>query len=158
MLNGIRAAANDVAAEGRAVVQGITEDLKKQTKAAALGVGFGLGAAVFVVFGVAFALATIAFVLATFLATWLALLIVTLALFAFTLVFAALSFRQFKRIGSVPKSTAERKRLRDAVDRLQHEATLSAKARAKIPVVTGAAGFVLGGGLRAAARLARRRR
>jgi hypothetical protein len=158
MLNGIRAAADDVAAEGRAVVQGITEDLKKQTKAAALGVGFGFGAAIFVVFGVAFALATIAFVLATFLATWLALLIVTLALFAFTLFFAALSFRQFKRIGAVPKSAPDRKRLRDAIDRLHREATLSAKARAKIPVVTGAAGFVLGGGLRAAARLARRRR
>jgi hypothetical protein len=158
MMNGIRSAANDVATEGRAVVQGITADLKRQSRAAMLGVGFGLGAAVFVVFGVAFALATIAFVLATFLATWLALLIVTAGLFLFTFFFVVLAARQFKRIGGVSAPAKERARFSAALSRLQRETTLSARARAKVPVVTGAAGFVLGGGLRAAARLARRRR
>jgi len=58
-----------------------TLELKHKVTALGMGIAFGLGAAIFAVFGLGFTFATIAAALATFLATWLALLIVTLGLF-----------------------------------------------------------------------------
>jgi hypothetical protein len=61
-------------------------EVKHKLASLTVGIGLGLGAAVFGVFAAAFSFATIAAALATFLDTWLALLIVT----AFLVVLAGL--------------------------------------------------------------------
>jgi hypothetical protein len=76
-------------------------ELKKKGMSFALGIAFGLGAALFGFFMLGFALATIAAVLATFLDTWLALLIVTGALGAFAGLLGILALGRFKK-GSPP--------------------------------------------------------
>ena len=159
---GVREAAKEVVESGATVAQLAADDLKRQIGALALGVGFGAGALLVAVFAVGLGLATIAVALATFLALWLAMLIVTGATFAATVMLALLARRQFKK-GSpaLPKHFlrgAERDRLIRSFAHLRHELGSTAKSRAKVPAATAAAGFVLGGGLRAAARLAFRRR
>jgi 4-amino-4-deoxy-L-arabinose transferase-like glycosyltransferase len=159
---GVREAAKEVVEHGTSVARLAADDLKQQIGALVLGIGLGLGAAVLAVFGVAFALATVAVALATFLDLWLAMLIVTLAILAGTAVLGILARRQIKK-GSpaLPQHAlrgVERDRLLRAFADLRHEVGNTAKARAKVPAATAAAGFVLGGGLRAAVRLAFRRR
>jgi hypothetical protein len=72
-----------------------------------------------------------------------------------------LARRQFQKVPVVPDHAvrgAERQKFIWAVNDLRRELTLSAKARARVPAVAAGVGFVLGGGLRAIARLARPRR
>lgn len=161
---GVREAAKEVVDSGTTVAQLAADDLKKQVTALAIGVGLALGVAVVAVFAIGFAFATIAVALAIFLDWWLAMLIVTAGLLAVTAALGLLARRQFKK-GSpaLPRhirSGAERERLIHAFAHLRQELQARAKSRAKIPAATAAAGFVIGGGLRGAARLAfgRRRR
>jgi hypothetical protein len=76
-------------------------ELKKKGKSFALGIAFGIGAALFGLFMFGFALATIAAALATFLDTWLALLIVTVALGLLAGLLGMLALGRFKK-GSPP--------------------------------------------------------
>jgi uncharacterized membrane protein YqjE len=97
----VGAAVKDVADHAKRVV-GLEVELAKlelSKKVAALGVGIGLGvvAAVFGLFGLGFAFATVAAALATFLSTWLALLIVTAFLFFLAGVLGLLALRRIKR-------------------------------------------------------------
>jgi hypothetical protein len=159
---GVREAAKEVVDSGTTVAQLAADDLKKQVTALAIGIGLGLGAALVALFAVGFVFATIAVAFATFLDWWLAMLIVTAALFASVAVLALLARRQFKK-GSpaIPqhfRRGAERDRLVQAFSHLRHELGMTARSRAKVPAATAAAGFVLGGGLRAATRFAFRRR
>ena len=160
--NGVREAAKEVVDSGATVAQLAAEDLKKQLGALALGAAFGAGAALLGVFAVGLVLATIAVVFATFLPWWLAMLIVTAAVLGATGLLALLAKRQFtKGAPAIPQHVrrgVERERLIQAFANLRHELGNTAKSRAKVPAATAAAGFVLGGGLRAAARLAFRRR
>jgi hypothetical protein len=72
-------------------------ELKGKVTSLALGIGFGVGAAIFAVFGLGFLFATIAAALATFLSTWLALLIVTLGLFGLTAALGLVALSKIKR-------------------------------------------------------------
>lgn len=72
-------------------------ELKGKVTSLALGIGFGVGAAIFAVFGLGFLFATIAAALATFLSTWLALLIVTLGLFGLTATLGLVALSKIKR-------------------------------------------------------------
>jgi putative superfamily III holin-X len=76
-------------------------ELKKKGMSFALGIAFGIGAALFGLFMFGFALATIAAALATFLDTWLALLIVTAALGLLAGLLGMLALGRFKK-GSPP--------------------------------------------------------
>jgi putative superfamily III holin-X len=159
--SGVRAAAHEVVETGTTVAQLAAEDLEQQGRALAIGVGLGAGAALFAVFAIGFALATLAVVLSTFLDWWLSMLIVTALVLVTTGLLALFSRRQIQKgAPAIPQHLQgpERERLTRAVAHLRHELGNSAKARARVPVATAAAGFILGGGLRAATRLAFRRR
>ncbi|HEX4678668.1 MAG TPA: phage holin family protein [Gaiellaceae bacterium] len=83
---GVGGAAKSVAEHASAIARLEIElaalELKKKVTTLAVGIGMGIGGAIFALFGLGFVFATIAAALATFLPTWLALLIVTIALFA----------------------------------------------------------------------------
>ena len=160
--HGVREAAKEVVESGTKVAELAAEDLKKQLRALAIGVAFGAGAALLSVFLVGLVLATLAVALATFLPWWLSMLIVTGAVLATTLVLAVLAKRQLsKGSPALPRHLrrgVERERLIEAFAHFRHELGNTAKSRAKVPAATAAAGFVIGGGLKAAAKLAFRRR
>jgi hypothetical protein len=160
--HGVGEAAKEVFEQGTKVAELAAEDLKKQLRALALGALYGLGAALLSVFAVGLVLATIAVALATFLAWWLSMVIVTGAVLFATLTLALLAKRQFTRgAPALPRHLrrgVERERLIEAFANFRHELGNTAKARAKGPAATAAAGFVIGGGLKAAAKLAFRKR
>jgi hypothetical protein len=160
--HGVREAAKEVVDTGATVAQLAADDLKKQLGALAMGLAFGAGAALLAVFAVGLGLATIAVAFATFLPWWLSMLIVTGVVLAATLLLAFLAKRQLtKGSPALPRHLvrgAERERLIQAFAHFRHELGNTAKSRAKVPAATAAAGFVIGGGLRAATRLAFRRR
>jgi len=99
--HGLGASAKEVAEHASSLVrlelELATLELKRKVIALGLGIAFGIGAAIFAVFGLAFAFATIAAALATFLSTWLALLIVTLGLFTLTGVLGRLALGKFRK-------------------------------------------------------------
>jgi hypothetical protein len=72
-------------------------ELKNKVTALEIGIGLGLSAAIFGLFGLGFVFATIAAALATFLSTWLALLIVTLGLFVLSGLLAVLARGRIKQ-------------------------------------------------------------
>jgi hypothetical protein len=102
---GLGASAKEVAEHASSLVrlelELATLELKRKVIALGLGIAFGIGAAIFAVFGLGFAFATIAAALATFLSTWLALLIVTLGLFTLTGVLGVLALGKLRK-GSPP--------------------------------------------------------
>jgi Putative Actinobacterial Holin-X, holin superfamily III len=156
---GVREAAKEVVESGTTAAHAAADDLKRQATTLAIGVGLALGAALLAVFAVGFVLATIAVALSTFLPWWASMLIVTAFVIGATALVALLARRFIKKGSSGPLlRNGERERLVQAFAHFRHELGNTAKARARIPVATAAAGFVLGGGLRAAARLAFRRR
>jgi hypothetical protein len=76
-------------------------ELKKKVGSFVVGIGLGVGAAIFALFAIAFGLATIAAVFATFLDWWLALLVVTAGLLLLAGLLAMLALGAIKR-GSPP--------------------------------------------------------
>lgn len=102
---GVGGAAKQVAEHATSIAKLEVElallELKKKGMSFALGIAFGLGAALFGLFMLGFAFATVAAVLATFLDTWLALLIVTVALGALAGLLGLLALGRFKK-GSPP--------------------------------------------------------
>ena len=98
---GLGAAAKDVAEHGGAILRLELElaamELKRKITALGLGIGFAVGAAVFLLYMVGFAFAAIAAGLATAVPTWAALLIVTGILFLNVAAFGILAVTRIKR-------------------------------------------------------------
>src|SRR4029079_11059728 len=103
MLNGFRRAVIDARTEGQALAQATADDLKQQGRHAAIGSGFGAGAALLTIFAIGFLLATITYLLSLFLPTWLALTIMTLALFGPVAALVFLARSQFRKVPGVPQ-------------------------------------------------------
>jgi membrane-bound ClpP family serine protease len=78
-----------------------TIELRRKLVALGLGIGFAIGAALFLLFMVGFALAATAAAFATFLSTWLALLVVAGILFVGAGLLGVLALRAMRR-GSPP--------------------------------------------------------
>ena len=160
--HGVREAAKEVVESGTKVAELAAEDLKKQLRALALGAVYGVGALLLSVFAVGLVLATVAVALATFLPWWLSMVIVSGVVVAAMLALALLAKRQFTRgAPALPRHLrrgVERERLLEAFANFRHELGNTAKSRARVPAATAAAGFVIGGGLKAAAKLAFRKR
>ncbi len=96
----------------RLELQHASLELKGKLAAFGVGIGLGVGALVFGVFGLGFLFATAAAAFATFLAWWLSLLIVTLFLLVVAAVLGLLALRSIRR-GSppVPKQAIEEAKL-----------------------------------------------
>jgi tetrahydromethanopterin S-methyltransferase subunit C len=155
---GVRDAAQEVVDQSTLVAQRAADDLKRQGRELGIGVGYGAGAVVLAVFAIGFALATIAVALDLVLPLWLSMLIVTLLIVLVGAVLAFLARRQFEKgTPTMPVEQADRERVAEAIAHLRAELARAAKLRVRVPIAAAAAGFVLGGGLRAVARLVRRR-
>ena len=98
---GLGAAAKDVAEHGGAILRLELElaamELKRKITALGLGIGFAVGAAVFLLYMVGFAFAAIAAGLATAVPTWAALLIVTGILFLNVAAFGIFAVTRIKK-------------------------------------------------------------
>jgi hypothetical protein len=87
-------------------------ELKKKVTSLALGIGFGVGAALFGLFAMGFAFATIAAAFATFLSTWLALLIVAGILLGLSGMLGLLALGRLKKATPpVPKQAIQEAKL-----------------------------------------------
>lgn len=95
------AAAKTVAEHASALVrleiELATMELKRKVIALGLGVAFGLGAALFLLFMLGFLFATVAAAFATAVSTWLALLITAGILFALAGLLGVLALGRFKK-------------------------------------------------------------
>jgi len=98
---GLGAAAKDVAEHGGAILRLELElaamELKRKITALGLGIGFAVGAAVFLLYMIGFAFAAIAAGLATAVPTWAALLIVTGILFLNVAAFGIFAVTRIKK-------------------------------------------------------------
>ena len=98
---GVGEAAKTVAEHASAILrlelELATMELQRKLKSLALGIAFGLVAALFLLFMLGFAFATGAAALATTMSTWLALLIVTGALLVLAGLLGALAVGRIKR-------------------------------------------------------------
>src|ERR671925_322237 len=78
-----------------------TMEIKRKVVSLGLGIGFAVGAAIFLLFVVAFGMATIAAAIATTLSIWLALLIMTGGCFAIAALLGVLALMKIRK-GSPP--------------------------------------------------------
>lgn len=155
---GVRDATQEVVDQSTLLAHNAAEDLKRQGRELGIGAGYGAGAAVLAVFAIGFTFATIAVALDLVLPLWASMLIVTLLLFAIVALLVFLARRQFEKgTPTMPVQQADRDRLALAIGHMREEFARAAKLRVRVPIAAAAAGFVLGGGLRAVARLVRRR-
>jgi hypothetical protein len=97
----VRSVAEHASSVAKLELRLATLEAKKKAASFAVGIGFGIAAALFALFTLGFALATVAAAFATFLQWWLALLIVTVALLLLSGVLGLLALRAIKK-GSPP--------------------------------------------------------
>jgi len=142
---GIGAAAKQVAEEAGTLAK---------SKVAALG--FGIGAALLVLYGLGFLLATIAVALALVLDAWLALLLETLGIFAIAAILGSLSRARLTNGGPVKdKFGAAVEQLRGGLGD-----AVAGKVPGRLPVIAAGAlgaGFFLAGGIGATMRFLARK-
>jgi len=92
--------------------------LKQRATSLTVGVGLGLGAAVFGLIGLAFALAAITAAIALAVSVWVALLIMTGALLLVAGIMGATAAGRFRRAKPMPEQAiAEAKRTAEAIKR-----------------------------------------
>jgi len=98
---GVGAAAKTVAEHASALVrlevELATMEVRRKVVALGLGIAFGLGAALFLVFMLAFLFAAVAAAFATLVSTWLALLITAGILFGVSALLAALAIGRIRK-------------------------------------------------------------
>lgn len=87
-------------------------ELKRKVTALGVGIGFALGAVLFLLFALGFLLATVAAVISIWLSTWISLLIVAGGLLLVVGVLGALALRSFKKgTPPVPRQAIEEAKL-----------------------------------------------